>query len=202
MSTEGKCIPAKQLASLPSSLTNARSDRNLRKKLKKFKTGKTVLSLAVRKSPEITVSLLSGKKKMKELPKSVSSVKMKEKTIWTTTMESKLQKVQQNHENFACKKGPPDNNLDVFSFTPTDGKEKSTQQSDVKQNVLRTIYRMLQENRILRKRELILSQNPGPTDQKSLLSKPRATVARKNYLKITGRNLERNQTTKKIFNSL
>ncbi|XP_047015897.1 uncharacterized protein LOC124628872 isoform X2 [Ictalurus punctatus] len=125
----------------------------------KMVVSKAFLALPVRKSPEISVTCLSRKTHLKFS----SSLKLKEKSLGAT-LGLTQHKVQQSRETSVYTQDAEpylfddeENEEGPLNNAPGGRKEKGT--CEVKQSVLRTISRMLQENRIIRKQWNRLSQH-------------------------------------------
>ncbi|KAM9496329.1 uncharacterized protein Hap1MRO34_025007 isoform 3-T3 [Clarias gariepinus] len=123
----------------------------------KMVLSKAFLSLPVRKSPEISVTCLTRRTGAEHgLKFNVrSSLKLKEKRRSAPQHNREPSVSTPDAEPYVfCDK---ENKAGPLASTPEGRKEKGT--SELKQNVLRTISRMLQENRSIREQRGLGSQN-------------------------------------------
>ncbi|KAL7858506.1 hypothetical protein AOLI_G00186080 [Acnodon oligacanthus] len=160
MSAKGRCCHVARLGSQSSrtaELMNARLDKESRKRVRTLKISKALFRLADRKGPG-TASTLSRKRAVKDCGESGGRAKR----ISATTLGRNLDKKTPRSKDTASvpEPGASSSAQDVFSFPSGSVRRKSAVSKDfeVKQSVLKTVSRMLEENRAIRQRWLTLSQ--------------------------------------------
>ncbi|KAF4081022.1 hypothetical protein AMELA_G00156000 [Ameiurus melas] len=144
--------------------SRVRRQKATKAKLKtKMVVSKAFVSLPVRKSPDISVSCLSGKTNANHNLKLSCSLNLKDKSLGAA-LGSTQYTIQQSRKapGYTPDAEPylfydEENEEGPLNNAAGARQEKGTQ-CEVKQSVLRTISRMLKENRIIRKQWNRLSQ--------------------------------------------
>ncbi|KAL6473947.1 hypothetical protein MHYP_G00175080 [Metynnis hypsauchen] len=130
-------------------IKKAKLDNKSRKRVRTLKISKALFRLADRKSPETRKRALKGCATSGGRPERIS----------VATFGRNLDKKTQQSRDAASVPEPGNSSSaqNVFSFPSGSVRKKSTD-FEVKQSVLKTVSRMLEENRAIRQRWLTLSQ--------------------------------------------
>ncbi|KAL7868274.1 hypothetical protein SRHO_G00096580 [Serrasalmus rhombeus] len=153
MSAKGRCFHGPRLGSQSSHRTEikkAKLDKKSRRRVGTLKISTALFRLAGRKT-----SAVSRKTALADCVKSGGRAERSSVTARGRNLDKKTQRSEDAAS--VPEPGTSSSAQDVFSF-PSGGVRKKSADFEVKQSVLKTVSRMLEENRAIRQRWLTLSQ--------------------------------------------